>query len=81
MEYLHKPHFYAHILSSIAMVISIMILIVYYKKIKSNYVNLIQIFAVLSIAMAAHGQSYTTLEKEYGYNPLKKYKEYVSSNH
>ena len=75
MEYLYKPHFYAHIISSVAMVIAIWILIENYSKLK--YVDLIQIFAVLSIAIAAHGQGHPPLEKEYGYDPISyfKYKE------
>jgi hypothetical protein len=60
----YPPHFYAHIISSISLLIAIWILIANYNKLK--YADLIQIFAVLSIAIAAHGQGHTTLEKEYG---------------
>jgi hypothetical protein len=42
MDFIYKPHFYAHLLAS-----------------------------VLAIAVAAHGQGHTTLEKEYGFNPFK----------
>ena len=62
MEY--PPHFYAHIISSLSLLIAIWILISHYDKLK--YADLIQIFGVLSIAIAAHGQGHTTLEKEYG---------------
>jgi hypothetical protein len=31
---------------------------------------MVKILSVLAIAIAAHGQGHTTLEKEYGYDPL-----------
>ena len=72
MEYLYKPHFYAHILSTVAMVTAIILLVVNYKKlIKLDGLELVKIFSVLAIALSAHGQGHTTLEKEYGYSPLK----------
>ena len=71
MEYLYKPHFYAHILSSIAIMIAMGMLILNYRKIcKMKVIELINLFAVLTIATAAYGQSYTTLEKTYGYDPI-----------
>lgn len=71
MEYLYKPHFYAHILSSIAMMTAIILLVVNYKKVlKLDAIELVKIFSVLAIAIAAHGDGHTTLEKEYGYDPV-----------
>lgn len=71
MEYLYKPLFYAHILSSIAMLTAIILLIINYKKLlKLDVLELVKILSILAIAVAAHGQGHTTLEKEYGYNPL-----------
>lgn len=71
MEFLKKPHFYAHILSSIAMVIALSILLINYRKIiKLDAIELVKIFSLMAIAIAAHGQGHTTLEKEYGYNPV-----------
>lgn len=71
MDYLYSPHFYAHILSSIAMIAAIVLLIINYKKVmKLDGIELVKIFSVLAIAIAAHGQGHTTLEKEYGYNPV-----------
>lgn len=71
MEFLYKPHFYAHILASLALVTALILLIVNYKKvIKLDGLELVKIFSVLAIAIAAHGQGHTTLEKEYGYNPM-----------
>jgi hypothetical protein len=71
MEYLYKPHFYAHIVSSIAMVVALAILLVNYRKIiKLDAIELVKIFSLLAIAIAAHGQGHTTLEKEYGYDPI-----------
>ena len=32
--------------------------------------ELVKIFSILAIAIAAHGQGHTTLEKEYGYDPI-----------
>lgn len=75
MEYLYKPAFYAHILSSIAMVAAIVLLVINYKRvIKLDGIELVKIFSVLAIAIAAHGQGHATLEKEYGYDPLKAFK-------
>ena len=71
MEFLKKPHFYAHIVSSIAMIIALTILLVNYRKvIKLDAIELVKIFSLMAIAIAAHGQGHTTLEKEYGYNPV-----------
>jgi hypothetical protein len=73
MEYLYKPHFYAHILASLALVTALILLIINYKKVvKLDGIELIKMFSVLAIAIAAHGQGHTTLEKEYGYDPLAK---------
>ena len=72
MEYFKQPHFYAHILSSVAIVAAIILLVINYKKlIKLDGLELVKIFSVLAIALAAHGQGHTTLEKEYGFAPLK----------
>ena len=32
--------------------------------------ELVKIFSILAIAIASHGQGHTTLEKEYGYDPI-----------
>jgi hypothetical protein len=75
MEYLYKPAFYAHILSSIAMVVALVLLAINYKRvIRLDGIELIKIFSVLAIAIAAHGQGHATLEKEYGYDPLKPFR-------
>jgi hypothetical protein len=53
------------------MFIALTILIINYKKIiKMNAIELIKIFTLIAIAVAAHGQGHTTLEKEYGYDPM-----------
>ena len=71
MEYLYKPLFYAHILSSIAMLTAIILLVINYKKVlKLDVLELVKILSILAIAVAAHGQGHTTLEKEYGFNPF-----------
>lgn len=71
MEFLYKPHFYAHLFASLALVSALIILLVNYKKvIQLDGIELVKIFALLAIAIAAHGQGHTTLEKEYGYDPL-----------
>lgn len=75
MEFLTKPHFYAHILASAALITAIVLLIVNYKKLlKLDGIELVKIFSVMAIAIAAHGQGHTTLEKEYGYDPLAAFK-------
>ena len=72
MEYLYKPAFYAHILSSLAMLTAIILLVINYKKvIKLDGLELVKIFSVMAIAIAAHGEGHATLEKEYNYNPVK----------
>jgi hypothetical protein len=71
MQYLYKPAFYAHLLSSIALVAALIILIMNYKQIlKLNAAIMIQVLGVLAIAIAAHGQGHATLERDYGYDPL-----------
>jgi hypothetical protein len=71
MDFLYKPHFYAHILASVSLIVAIVLLIVNYKKVlKLDAIELVKIFSVLAIAIASHGQGHTTLEKEYGYDPL-----------
>ncbi len=71
MEYLYKPHFYAHILSSVALLVAVILLVINYKKLlKLDSIELVKIISVLAIAIAAHGDGHTTLEKEYGYNPF-----------
>ncbi len=72
MQYLYKPAFYAHILSSIVMITAIVLLVINYNKIlKMDKLELVKLFAVLAIAIGVHGQGHTTLEKEYGYDPIK----------
>ena len=72
MEYLYKPHFYMHILSSIALAIAVMLLVVNYKKLlKLDGLELVKIFSIMAIAVASNGDGHTTLEKEYGFSPLK----------
>jgi hypothetical protein len=71
MEYLYKPAFYAHILSTIAMSIALVLIIVNYKKLfKLDVIELIKIFSLIAIAIAAHGQGHIALEKEYNYDPV-----------
>ncbi len=73
MEYWYKPHFYAHMLASLALVAAVLLLIINYKKLlRLDGLELVKIFSVLAIAIAAHGQGHTTLEKEFGYDPLGK---------
>lgn len=75
MDFFSQPHFYAHILASFCLVIAVVLLIVNYKKVlKLDSIELVKIFSVLAIAIAAHGQGHTTLSKEYGYDPLSIFK-------
>jgi hypothetical protein len=72
MDILRQPHFYAHIVASICLVIAIVLLAINYKKLmRLDGLELVKIFSILAIAIAAHGQGHTTLDKEYGYDPLK----------
>jgi hypothetical protein len=71
MDYLYKPAFYAHILSSVAMLIALVLFIVNFRKImRLDAIEIIKISSVLAIAVASHGQGHINLEKEYGYDPV-----------
>ncbi len=72
MDFLKEPHFYAHLLASFSLVLALVLLVLNYKKLfRLDGIELVKIFSVLAIAIAAHGQGHTTLSKEYGYDPLK----------
>ena len=72
MDFIYKPHFYAHLLASFCLLVAVILLAINYKKLfKLDGIELVKIFSVLAIAIAAYGQGNTTLEKEYGFNPLK----------
>lgn len=71
MDYLYKPAFYAHIISSLAMIVALVLFVINYKKIlRLDAIELIKISSLLAIAIASHGQGHVTLEKEYGYDPV-----------
>ena len=71
MEYLYKAHFYAHLLASLALAAAVLLLAINYKKfLRLDGLEMVKILSVLAIAIAAHGQGHTTLEKEHGYDPL-----------
>lgn len=71
MEYFYKVHFYAHLLASLALVAAMLLLAINYKRfLRLDGLEIVKILSVLAIAIAAHGQGHTTLEKEYGYDPL-----------
>ena len=54
------------------MLTAIILLVINYKKVlKLDGIELVKIFSVLAIAIAAHGQGHTSLETEYGYDPIK----------
>ena len=70
--YLYKPAFWAHILSSIAMITAIVLLVINWNKVvKLQPVELIKIFAILAIAIASHSQGHINLEREYNYDPIR----------
>ena len=70
--YWYKPAFYAHIVSSIAMLLALVLFAMNYKKIlQMNPVELIKILALIAIAIASHGQGHMDLEKQYGYDPVR----------
>ena len=71
--YWYKPAFYAHILSSLAMLTAIVLFVMNYKKIlRLDGLELIKICSLLAIAIASHADGHVTLEKEYGYDPVGK---------
>ncbi len=66
-----KPAFYTHIISAICTLVAIAIFIVNYKKVlQLKPIQLIEIFLLLAIAIAAHGKSHIMLEQQYGYDPI-----------
>ena len=70
--YWYKPAFYAHILSTIAMIFALVLFVMNYQKIlRMNPIELIKIASLIAIAIASHGQSHMYLEKEYGYDPVR----------
>ena len=70
--YWYKPAFYAHILSTIAMLFALVLFVMNYQKIlRMNPIELIKIASLIAIAIASHGQSHMYLEKEYGYDPVR----------
>jgi hypothetical protein len=71
IDILLKPAFYMHILSALFTLAAIVIFIVNYKKIlRLESFELIEIFSLLAIAIAAHGKSHILLEQQYGYDPI-----------
>jgi len=69
--YWYKPAFYAHLLSSIAMLTALVLIVMNYKKIlRLNAIELVKICSLLAIAIASHADGHVTLEKEYGYDPV-----------
>ncbi len=72
MEYLYKAGFWAHILSSLAMITAIILLLINYKKVlKLDGIELVKIFAVLAIAIGSHSQGHMELERMYQYDPIR----------
>jgi hypothetical protein len=70
-SYWYKPAFYAHLLSSLAMLTAIVLFVTNYRKIlQLDALELIKICSLLAIAIASHADGHVTLEKEYGYDPV-----------
>lgn len=54
------------------MLLAVFLFIINYRKvIRLDALELIKIFSILAIAVAAHGDGHVTLEKEYGYDPIR----------
>ena len=69
--YWYKPAFYAHLLSSLAMLTAIVLFFVHYKKVlRLDGLEIVKICSLLAIAIASHADGHVTLEKEYGYDPV-----------
>ena len=70
-EYVYKPAFYAHILSSICIVIAVYLLITNYKKVlRLDSIEIVKIFAIVAVALGSHTQGHIDLERQYGYDPI-----------
>jgi hypothetical protein len=65
------PSFYAHVINGLFVLVSIVILVLYYSKIirMGPYFGVI-LTLLFSICIGVHGISHSLLEAQYGYNPL-----------
>ncbi len=66
----HKPSFYTHIFTGVAILITLLLLYFYYKKINLSIYQKIIIFLLLTIIISIHGISHHYLEIYYHFNPL-----------
>lgn len=67
----NTPSFYAHVINGIFLLIAIILLIVYFKKIKTlNSYRLIKLFLFFSLGFGVHSLTHLGMEKGYGFNPL-----------
>jgi hypothetical protein len=71
MKILFVPSFYAHILSSFLILVSVILLYKNYSKIMNlEPYQLIMIILVFSISIGIHSISHLGLEKLYDFNPI-----------
>ncbi len=66
----NKPSFYAHIFTGVAILITLLLLYFYYKKINLSLYQKIIIFLLLTIIIGIHGLSHHYLEIYYNFNPV-----------
>jgi len=71
MKILFVPSFYAHILSSFLLLVSVILLYKNYSKIMNlEPIQLIMIILVFSISIGIHSISHLGFEKLYDFNPI-----------
>jgi hypothetical protein len=67
----NTPSFYSHVLNGLLLLFAIILLIIYFKKIKTlNSYRLIKMFLLFSLGFGVHSLTHLGMEKGYGYNPL-----------
>lgn len=65
------PSFYAYIANGLLLLLSVIIMFVYHKKIfLLDPIRLLILLLIISIAIGVHGLMHLGLEKVYGYNPI-----------
>lgn len=66
------PSIMAHTLNGAFLLLALIIGIMNFKTIyRSNPIELLKLILIISIAVGVHALSHATIERNYGYNPLK----------
>ncbi len=66
-----KPSFYAHIFTGIALLITLLIFFLNYRRITLSFYQKLVLLLLITIVVGIHGLSHHLLEIYYGFNPLR----------